>query len=318
MLPINPRISTRIGLSRREFLSTTLLATAATAIGSATSESTAAIAEERSPVVVFSKVYQELKLNFEEASEMTAAAGLDGVDCPVRAGGEILPEHAADELPRYAEILRRRKLRVHLLTTGITQVASPFAETILRTAKKLGVQFYRLGFVSRKPEISAEQQLREIRPQLKDLAALNREIGMCALLQNHSASGSSAFLTGNLSEMVAAVEGFDPAEIGVAFDIGHALVTHGNHWRQYFERLKPHFRIAYVKDVKRPAGWVSLGQGEIAATGYFQILRDMHYHAPVSLHVEYKWAESEQARNRQTLAKALAENTRVLRGWLES
>src|ERR1044071_5742478 len=61
-----------------------------------------------SPIAVFSKIYQELKLGFEDAAAVTAAAGLDGIDCPVRAGGEILPQNAAEQLPQYAEILGRR------------------------------------------------------------------------------------------------------------------------------------------------------------------------------------------------------------------
>ena len=72
------------------------------------------------PLAVFSKVYQEVKLSFEQSAEVTAAAGLDGIDCPVRAGGEILPEHAADEMPRYDEVLRQHKMKMLLITTGIT------------------------------------------------------------------------------------------------------------------------------------------------------------------------------------------------------
>ena len=84
------------------------------------------------PVAVFSKLYQEVKLTFQQSAEVTAQAGLDGIDCAVRAGGEILPEHAAEEMPRYAEELQKHKVRMLLLTTGITGVSSPHAEDILR------------------------------------------------------------------------------------------------------------------------------------------------------------------------------------------
>ena len=79
------------------------------------------------PVAVFSKVYQELKLDFEASAEVTAEAGLDGIDCAVRDGGEIVPEQAADQMPLYAEALRRHGARMLLLTTGVRGVSSPHA-----------------------------------------------------------------------------------------------------------------------------------------------------------------------------------------------
>ncbi|HWY74900.1 MAG TPA: hypothetical protein VN281_04750, partial [Verrucomicrobiae bacterium] len=58
------------------------------------------------PIVIFSKAYQPLKLNFEQAAEFTAESGLDGVDPPVRPDGEIRPERVAEDLPAYVEALR--------------------------------------------------------------------------------------------------------------------------------------------------------------------------------------------------------------------
>src|SRR6516162_9208215 len=91
--------------SRRQFLQQTCMASAGIGICAANVQSALAGQASGSPIVVFSKVYQELKLSFDDAAAVTAEAGLDGVDCPVRPGGEILPEHAAEELPRYVETL---------------------------------------------------------------------------------------------------------------------------------------------------------------------------------------------------------------------
>src|SRR5882724_3584433 len=84
--------------SRRDFLAGTLVSGAAFALSRLPGRS-ATETQGSSPIAVFSKIYQELKLDFEAAATVTADAGLDGVDCPVRAGGEILPERAADQLP---------------------------------------------------------------------------------------------------------------------------------------------------------------------------------------------------------------------------
>jgi hypothetical protein len=98
------------------------------------------------PLVVFSKVYQELKLDFEQSAAVTAEAGLDGIDCAVRSGGEIAPQRAADDMPRYAAALGKRGVRMLLMTTDIVGVDSPHARDILGTGRKLGLRFYRLGY----------------------------------------------------------------------------------------------------------------------------------------------------------------------------
>jgi sugar phosphate isomerase/epimerase len=302
-------------LTRREFITRTLTASSTTALCGGSALPLLAVAASMPSIVVFSKVYQELKLNFEEAAAITAEAGLDGVDPPLRPGGEILPENATRDLPLYVDPLRKRGLQMPLLTTAITGISSPYTEDILRTAKKLGVQYYRLGFINTDPKAPPGQQVREIRAQLKDLAALNKQIGIGAIFQNHSPSGRS-YVGGDLSELYDIVKDFDPAQIGVAFDIGHALVVHGDNWRQHFEKLKSHLKVAYVKDVKRSGRWVPFGEGDIAATGYFSLLRQMGYQAPVSMHIEYDWNAGGKALTRAALLQALQKSARVLRDWL--
>ena len=304
-------------LSRREFITTSTLAASATALCSGPAISCFAAEKLASSIVVFSKVYQTLKLGFDDAAALTAEAGLDGIDCPVRPGGEILPERVTQDLPRYAEALRKRNLSMPLLTTAITSAASPHAEDIVRTAKKQGAQFYRLGFIERQPGAPAGKQVSEIKAQLKNLAALNKQAGIGAIMQNHSPAGRS-YIGGDLSELYEIVKDFDPAQIGVAFDIGHALVVHGDGWRPHFEKLKPHLKIAYVKDVTRAGRWVPFGEGDVASTGYFTLLKQMDYHAPVSMHIEFDWNDGGKSRTRPALLKALQESSRTLKRWLAS
>ena len=131
-------------------------------------------------MAVFGKIYQELKLDFQQSAEVTAEAGFDGVDCAVRPRGEISPEQAADQLPRYAEALAKRGLRMLLMATGIQNVASPYSRDILTTGKRLGVRDYRLGFWTRQSKAPVEKLVAEIRASLKELAALNRELARAA------------------------------------------------------------------------------------------------------------------------------------------
>ncbi len=292
-------------MNRRSFLART-----ATVLSAAAARPALGAPPWPPPVVVFSKVYQELKLDFEQAAELTEQSGLDGVDCPVRPGGEIEPDRAAEELPRYAEALRRRGRRLGLLTTHIVSPESPHAESVLRTARALGVRWYRTGYW-RIPKDGAAPDLDSIRAGLRELAALNREIGITGVIQNHS----GAFVGGDLDQMERLLDGFNPDEIGLAFDLCHALITHGDDWRPRFERLAPRIRVAYVKDVRRPREMAPLGEGELGRTDWFARLKRLGLESPISLHIEYDWARGEP-KTRERLAAAIRSDLAVLRRWL--
>ena len=268
------------------------------------------------PVAVFGKIFQELKLDFEQSAQTAAEAGLDGVDCAVRAKGEVLPEQVAEQLPRYADSLARHKLRLLLMATDIHGVDSPHARDILATGKTLGVRDYRLGYWLHRPEVPADKLCGEIRSRLKELAAMNGELGVCGLVQNHSSwSGKNRGPAGaDLDELYDLVKDFDPRRIAVAFDLGHAIIVHGDAWRPRFEKLKPHIRVVYVKDVQRPARFVPFGQGEFGRSGFFPMLAKMNYSAPLSMHVEYEWAPP-GTKTRSALVAVLKENRRVLGQW---
>jgi L-ribulose-5-phosphate 3-epimerase len=305
-------------LSRRQFLNRTVRTSSLAAFGAASACSLfgAPARPPRLPIVVFTKVYQPLNLDFEKVAALTAAAGLDGVDSPVRPKGEILPEKVADDLPRYAEALQKHRLTIPLITTAIVSPSSPNAEELLRAAKKSGVQFYRLGFVDPLSDQPVKEQIAEARAKLKDLAALNKEIGIGAIFQNHSPAGH-AYLGGDLNDMLDILAGFDPNQIGAAFDIGHALKVHGPGWRPLFDKLKPHLKIAYVKDVNKQGTWVPFGQGEIGKVGYFKLLREIGYHAPISMHIEFDWSQKGKNQTEEALLEALKQTAGAARDWLD-
>ncbi len=267
------------------------------------------------PVVVFSKVYQELKLDFEHSAAVTAEAGCDGIDCTVRPGGEIAPEHAVDKMPRYAEALAEHGVRMLLATSGILGVDSPHARDILETTKKLGIRFYRLGFWSHEKGVSHDKRVAEVKARMKELAALNRELGLCALFQNHSFAGKeTGFVGGELNELESLMEDFNPAEIGVAFDLGHAIIMHGDKWGEHFERLKDHIQVVYIKDMKLPSKFVPFGEGEFSHTDFFARLVKMNYRNPLSIHIEYDWA-AHGKRDQKTLTNVLKANRAIVGQW---
>ncbi|HKD37816.1 MAG TPA: TIM barrel protein [Pirellulales bacterium] len=338
-------------VSRRTFVSTVVGAACAGAAGGLAAKCGWAAdppAAPIPPVAVFSKLYQELKLDFEQSAAVTAEAGLDGIDCAVRAAGEIEPARAADDMPRYAEALGKHGVKMLLLTTGILGVDSPNCREILTTSKKLGIRYYRLGFWPKPADASSGKFLAEIKARLKELAPLNRELGVCALFENHSAPGtkvggeqpdaaarkpspnqpeasagkppaagkSSGMAGGDLGELYEIVKDFDPDQIAVAFDLGHAMIMHGDEWHVHFERLKAHVKVAYIKDVGRTSRFVPFGQGEFAKSDFFTLLKRMKYSAPISMHIEYAWAP-EGKKARAAMVEMLNNSRRQLGDWWE-
>ncbi len=289
-------------ISRRGFFETigrtTAAGAAVAAIGKA-GLSAAEIPLPLPPLAVFSKLYQELKLDFDQSAQVTAEALYSGIDCAVRPKGEIEPARAAEQMPQYAEALGRHGAKMLLLATSVASVDSPHAREILTTANRLGIRYYRLDFFPYKHDVAPEKQIAEITASLKELAALNRELGVCAIFENHSTFGTkvgsktergSGYVGGDLGELHDIVKQFDPEQVAVAFDIGHAIIQHGDQWRPHFEALKDHIRIVYIKDAGRSARFVPFGEGEIGKTDFFRLLVEMNYRAPLCIHIEYPWA----------------------------
>lgn len=267
------------------------------------------------PIALFDKVLHQAGLSLEDSAALVAETGLEGVDCAVRPNDRIEPARVQEDLPRYAELLGQRRCKVLLLTTAILDPAAPHARTVLETARQLGVKYYRLGPARWNRDAPVDAQLAELKSRLRDMAALSRELGLCALLQNHSPGAPGGYLGGDLNHMFELVREFPTAHLGVAFDLGHALLVHGDEWPAHFERLKPHLRVAYVKDTHRERRFVPFGEGEFGQTDFFTRLKRMNYAAPLSLHIEFDWAR-EGRRDRAALAAAVRHSAGKLREWL--
>lgn len=273
-----------------------------------------AAALDRCPIASFSKVFQELDLDFDASAEIVAEAGLDGIDCPVRPGGQILPERAAEDLPRYAEALKRRNSKVLLLTTAILSPSSPHAESILKTARGLGVTHYRLGYWNYKNYPTQEKLQAEARAQLKDLAAMNRELGLCGVYQNHSGRDNFGAQIADIRQAIAEIH---PSQIGLAFDPSHAWIELGPEWRAELERCRKHVQIAYVKDVDKTKTFVKFGDGMLGASGWFTWLKQASYSRPISMHTEYHWVPKGFHKTRERLVTALKSDLAQVRRWMQ-
>ena len=153
----------------------------------------------------FTKVLQELP--YDKTAQAAVDLGWDGIELPLRAKGHVLPERVDDDLPKMVEALKAKNLEVLVAATDINAVDHPHVDKVLRALAKQGIRLYRLGGYRYKEGVSIPKQLDEFRAKLKDIAALNKEIGLQGLLQNHSGNGYVGASVWDLHELV---KDFDP------------------------------------------------------------------------------------------------------------
>ena len=294
---------------RRGFLRQAGALAATAAVGRV---SGAAAPAARNSVCVFTKPFNSI--SFDELAARTAEIGFQGIEAPIRAGGHIEPEAVPDRLPALVEALKKHKLEVTVLTSDINDPRAPLSESVLSTAAKLGIRRYRMKYFKYDKGLPVKQQLREWKAQMKDLAALNREIGIRGVYQNHAGNGTFGAVLWDLQQVL---DGISPEEIGVAFDIRHATVESGMSWPTTFRMIRPHVDTVYVKDFRwdgaRPKN-VPLGEGRVSPT-FFKQLRDSGFTGPISLHEEYLDHRKPELVPQHW--EAIRKDYQVLTSWLE-
>ncbi|MBN1292665.1 MAG: sugar phosphate isomerase/epimerase [Candidatus Latescibacteria bacterium] len=297
-------MSTFHSLNRRSFLKSAAIGTAMIS-ASSKPVSASEIKEPRFLFGGFTKTLQLLELSYEEVAEAAAEIGWDGIEFPVRPGGHVLPERVEEDLPLVMEALKKNNVKMLVMVTGIHNPGEPHTEKVLRTASKLGIKRYRIGYWMYQQNIPIPDQLNEIKPQIRDLAALNKELGMCGIYQNHSGRNYVGAPIWDLYELIKDV---DSRYIASNFDIGHATVEGGYSWPIQYQLIRSFIGSILVKDftwAQTPGkggavGWCPLGEG-ILDKSFFKMLLDSGYSGPVSQHFEYEVeakTRTEHIRNR--------------------
>ena len=210
------------------------------------------------------------------------------------------------------ETLKKRGLVVSILTSDIL-VPNARAEKVLRTAKALGIHRYRIGFTDYDLSKPIAPQLADMKAAARDLAALNRELGLQGGFQNHSGPKNIGAPIWDIREIV---QGLDPAHIGICFDIGHATIEGGYAWPIHARAVEPFLTAVFVKDFSWQkvnnawkAKWCPLGDGMVHKD-IFDWLKTTAYRGPISQHFEYQ----EGAGPEQIAAKK--RDLAMLKSWL--
>jgi sugar phosphate isomerase/epimerase len=282
---------------RREFLTRSILASAGI---STVSNSLAGIeltgeinppkqtVTKTYPVNIFSKNLQWL--DYISMASAAAEMGFDGIDLTVRPDGHVLPERVAEDLPKAVEAIRKAGLNVVMITTAINNADDPLSESILKAASVLGIQYYRMGWMSYDNKIPMEGNLRIFRERMTKLAALNKKYNIHGDYQNHSGTsfGSPVW------DLWMILKDLDPEWIGSQYDIYHAMVEANNSWPLGLKLLKSHIRTMDIKDfawAKKENRWtpvtVPLGEGAVDFKKYLSLIKEYNIRGPFSMHYEY-------------------------------
>ncbi len=269
--------------SRREFAKSMTMAAAAAAFPSRllASETT----KPRYKFCAFIKFLQEL--DYEQLADAIADAGYDGVEVTAREKeGYIHPEAAADELPKMQESLAKRDLEIMILTSDILTADQPTARPMLQAAAKLKIPRYRLGFHRYDLKRPIVEQVAELQPVFRDLAAMNREIGIAGIYQNHSGAD---FVGATIWDLHKLLNDHPTSELGCVFDIRHAAVEAGEAWPVYFNLMQSHLSAVSVKDYVwdgHKSKHTPLGEGRLDPQ-FFKLLKSSGFSGTISVHVEY-------------------------------
>lgn len=297
-------------LNRRQFLKQSGALAVATAalprvMSGATSDKTGAW-----KFCAFDKPLQFL--SYEETADFVAELGYSGIEATVRPGGHVLPERVEEDLPKLVEALKKRDLEITILTSGINSVRQLHTERVLRTAAKLGIQRYRMLWWRYDLQQPIWPQMEALRPVLKDLVALHREVGISGLYQNHAGAN---MVGASLWDIYGLIKDYDPKDIGLAYDIRHAQVEAALAWPAQLQLVQSHVAAVCVKDYDWDKGrvrTVPLGAGRVDSKVVVQ-LRDSGFAGPLSVHVEYDGG----SRDRKFLRDAFRNDLETLKEWLE-
>lgn len=260
---------------------------------------------------VFSKPLHWLSLT--DTAKMIAEAGFGGIDYTVRVPqGHVLPERVQEDLPRAIDAAHAAGLKVEMITTEISSVRDPHAETVLRTAAKLGVKYYRLGTWNYDLKLGVMGTLEKLKPTFKELAALNQSLGIHGAIQNHAGTRVGSALWDSYELL----RDIDPRWLGVQYDIRHATAEGGQSWSLPLRMLAPWITCTDIKDFK----WeqtpgkavienVPVGEGIVPFDAYFKVVRELNIRGPISVHLEYppfeRTPNMSEAEKRKTFPAAM-------------
>jgi sugar phosphate isomerase/epimerase len=244
---------------------------------------------EKGKISAFSKLFQFL--DYDQLSEVFAAAGLDGIDLTVRPGGHVEPDRVKTDLPKAVAAARKNGLKVSMMVTAITDADNQLNQEVLKTASDLGVIYYRTGYLTYDYSRTIPENLDNARKILEKLAVLNEKTGIHGAYQNHHQIPNIGSAVWDLWYIL---KDIDPEWVSCQYDIWHAVIEGFSSWSDGLRLLSPYIKTRCIKDFtwidqngKMVPEAVPLGEGQIDFDAYFKLLKELKLNNDTTLHIEY-------------------------------
>ena len=281
----------RDSLSRREFLQATSAAAAAGALPGAAALATPppATGPYKGTFCMFSKPVPQL--GWKELAQAVKAAGFGGVDLTVRNElGHVMPNRAAEDLPKAVEAIRAEGIEVPMITTELLRGDDPTARPILSTAAKLKIPYFKPGYY-RYRFVDVRKELEDAGNQFRGLVEVAKQCGIQAGYHNHGGNVGAP-----VWDMSKIMDTLDPKAAGFYFDLLHATSDGGaSGWRIDTNLVMPRLKMLAAKDfywTKDDKGWrlksCPIGEGMCHWKQFLKLVAAANYHGPISLHLEYQ------------------------------
>ena len=268
-----------------------------------------------SPIIVFEKPIQTLE--YDRMGEILAKMGIQGIEATIRKGGHIAPEEAEEEVPKMVAALAENGQKALIAATNVSE-ANAESEKFLRILKANGITKYRSNYYRYDLKKEMLPQVRENAAKLKNLAAMNKEIGVQSLYQTHSGYKYAGAMSWDAALMF---DGIDPDYAAIAYDLRHFRADSGLSWKTALATVKKHIRSIYVKD----AVWEGERSNKLKNvpldTGFvdkvtFDAVRKGHKPMPVSLHMEWGRTSIYSKEDAMEAVEFVARDVKTLKSWL--
>ena len=199
------------------------------------------------------------------------------------------------------------------MASGINNADDKLNLQQLQVAAKLGVKRYRMGYYKYDLKKPVLKQLDEIRPVLKNLVALNKELGIQAIYQNHSGSNYVGAPLWDLHELF---KDHAPNRLAVGLDMAHVTAEGTRSWPIQANLIRSRIGALYVKSFR----WENnkrkncpLDEG-IVDEKYPRQLIKSGFSGPINLHEEY--INHRDPKLVLQHVEAIRKDVATLKGWL--
>ncbi|HOM25912.1 MAG TPA: sugar phosphate isomerase/epimerase family protein [bacterium] len=243
-------------------------------------------------LIVFTKHFKELDIDklIEKIKEM----GVYGADLCVRPEYPVNPENIENQLPLTVKKFEEEGLTISMITTptNFNDPENPVVEKVFSACGFSGIKLIKIGYWFMEKD-GYWKTVEKIRKKIEKFIKIAEKYDVKFLLHNHSGSTMSL----NSSSVMNLIKGFPEEFVGVFLDPGHLSIV-GEPIDMAVDIVKEYISAVAIKDLKRERvfvdgkkNWqiriVPLGEGYVDWEKVLNILFEIKFSGPISIHSEY-------------------------------